>query len=311
MLKSLLRLFVMLAAVLVPIVTAGCQSPMHTQEIPGWEARDSARPPVDPAVERWFRETPLDAAGTFVAGDVLSVVFQGLPEYGITREIPPNGMVPLFRIAKPLDVRGMTAQQLEEAIRKKYEGRLDAYVTVTLQTAAPRTVYLAGAVNNQHAALLRPGERLTLLQALTIAGGTSATADRYSVTIMRYHKDLDRVVSSPPLDVASIQDNGDQTDNLVVLPGDTIVVPEDLERQVHLLGHVERPGPIRWYKGLSLSRAITETGGFKKFARISAIRIVRNGKDTIVFDFTMLLDGEAEELILEPGDVIYVDEKWI
>jgi len=309
--NSFLRPILLLVALIVPFVVAGCGSAMTTHEIPAWEARDDARPPVDPAVERWFRETPLDAAGTFVTGDVINVAFQGLPEYAVTREIPPDGTLPLFRAPRSIDVRGMTAQELEAEIRKTYEGRLDAYVTVTLQTASPRTVYLAGAVNNQHAASLLPGQRLTLLQALTIAGGTTETADRYAVTIMRYHKVLDRVVSSPPLSVASIQDYGDQTDNLVVLPGDTIVVPEDTERQVHLLGHVERPGPLRWYKGLSLSRAITESGGFRKFARTSAIRIVRNGKDTIVFDFTMLLDGEVEELLLEPGDVIYVDEKWI
>jgi protein involved in polysaccharide export with SLBB domain len=310
MLRSYLRFLLILATLIAPWAVSGCGSPMRTHEIP-ITAPKSARAPVDPSVELWFRETPLEDAGKFMSGDVLQVSFQGLPEYGVTREIPPDGTLPLFRAPRSLDVRGMTAQQVEAAIREIYADRLDAYVTVTLQTAAPRTVYLAGAVNVQQAASLRPGERLTLLQALTLAGGTSLNADRYAVTIMRYHPELGRVVSSPPLSLASIQDDGDQTDNLVVIPGDTIVVPEDMERQVHILGHVERPGPLRWYRGISLSRAVTESGGFRKFAKTSAIRVVRNGNQTIVFDFTKLLDGEIDELILAPGDVIYVDEKWI
>jgi polysaccharide export outer membrane protein len=308
---SLLRSLLFIVALVVPGLVSGCGSSMTTHEIPISERLTPDRPAVDPAVERWFRETPLDAAGTFIPGDVLGVSFQGLPDYNITRQIPPDGTLPLFRAPRSLDVRGMTVQQAEAAIRQVYEGRLDAYVTVTLEQAAPRTVYLAGAVANQHAAPLLPGQRLTLLQALTIAGGTTPIANLRTVTIMRYHEGLDTVVSSPPLNVANIQDSGDQTDNLVILPGDTVVVAEDLQGQVHLLGHVERPGPIRWYKGLSLSRAVTESGGFRKFAKTSAIRVVRDGTVTIVFDFTKLLDGDVEELILEPGDVIYVDEKWI
>jgi polysaccharide export outer membrane protein len=312
MIRTLLRLVLLVAVAWAPFGLAGCgSSPMTTHEIPVRNGTDATRPPVDPEVDRWFRETRLEAPGAVVPGDVLRVKFQGLSEYDVEREIPPDGTLPLPGATKIVDVRGMTTQQVEAAVRDVYAGSLDAYVTVTIQTAAPRTVYLAGAVNNQHAAPLRPGERLTLLQALTIAGGTTPTADRYAVTIMRYHPGLGRTVSSAPLNLAAIQDDGDQADNLVVLPGDTVVVPVDTDRQVHILGHVERPGPLRWYRGLSLSRAVTESGGFRKFARTSAIRIVRGGNETIVFDFTKLLDGEVDELILEPGDVIYVDEKWI
>ena len=307
----ILRALTFTSLLLTLAVAIGCSSPMRTAEIPVVEGNEELRAPVDPLIDAWFRSTPLAAAGTICAGDVVAVTFQGLGEYAITREIPPDGMLPLYRAPRGVIAVGKTTRDLETEIAEVYEGRLDAYVTVTISQAAPRSIYLSGAIQTPAAYPLRPGQRLSVLQALILAGGVLPEADLAHVTIMRYHPELGRIVSSAPLDVASVQDRGDQTDNLAVLPGDTVVVPAATNRQIYVFGHVERPGPLRFYEGMTLSRAVTESGGFKKFASTSSIRVVRGGTETLVYDFTELLAGNVDDLVLEPGDVIYVDEKWI
>ncbi len=289
--------------------SAGCRS-NDTPDVVLPPAVDTERAPVDPAVDAWFRSTDAQSAATLQPGDRISITLQGLPEYSVTRDIPPDGSVPLYRAPRSVDARGKTPQQLETEIAAVYSESVKAYVTVSLVASAPRVVYVAGAVHNQQAFQMRPGENLTVLQALTLAGGPTPDADLLGVTIMRMHPGLGRVVSSAPLDIEGVQMRGDQHDNLSVLPGDTIVVPVTQERQVHVLGMVERPGPVRWYRGLTVSRVVTEVGGFKKFARTEAIRVVRGGREALVFDFTDLVSGAVTDLVLEPGDVVYVDEKW-
>ncbi len=314
---SVQRLRILAALTLLPVmvtfmlVTSSCGSSMRTSEVPVTQNIQPERQPVDPEIDRWFRATPLEAAGTVRAGDTVQVSIQNLPEYTIVREIPPDGTLPLYRAPRSVKALGKTTQQLEAEIAGVYDGRVDAYVTVTIVGAAPRTLYVAGAVTSPQAYSLRPGERLSLLQAVILAGGALPEADVSHVTIMCYHPELERIVSSAALDVASIETRGDQTDNLAVLPGDTIVVPAAANRQVHVFGLVERPGPLRFYEGMTLSRAVTEAGGFRKFALTAAIRIVRGGDETIVYDFTELLAGTAADFALQPGDVIYVDERWI
>jgi polysaccharide export outer membrane protein len=284
---------------------------MTTKEIPVVSPATEEPHPVDPEVEGWFRDTPLEAAGTIRAGDTIQVSIQNLPEYTVLREIPPDGTLPLYRAPRAANALGKTTQALESEIAEIYADRVDAYVTVSIVTAAPRTLFVSGAVRTPQAYSLRPGERLTVLQAVILAGGPEPEANLANVRIMRFHPDLGRIVSSPALDVDRVKTSGDQSDNLAVLPGDTIVVAAAAHHQIHVFGHVERPGPLRFYEGITLSRAVTETGGFRKFARTSAIRVVRGGNHTIVYDFTELLAGNVEDLVLQPGDVIYVDEQWI
>jgi len=310
--SRLFRLLALVSLACGALLASACAGdPLRTPDVGVRSAEPAERAVVEPEIDRWFRATRPSTAGKIQPGDRIRIELQGLSEYTVTREVPPDGRVPLFRASQTVQATGKTVQELETAVAAAYAGTVDAYVTVTLTAAAPRVIYVAGAVRSPQPYDLRPGERLTVLQVLTLAGGPAESADLYSVTIMRLHPERGVVVSSAPLDIESVLSRGDQTDNLVVLPGDTVVVPEARARQVHVLGHVETPGPLRWYAGLTISRAITESGGFRKFARTDAIRIVRGGDETLGFDFTELLSGAVPDFVLEPGDVVYVDEKWI
>src|SRR5262245_18602137 len=73
--------------------------------------------PVDPEVEKWFRSHEPAAGTRIVAGDRIAISVQGRPELAVTRDVPPNGDVPVYvpnhAESSSVNALGKTAQQLE------------------------------------------------------------------------------------------------------------------------------------------------------------------------------------------------------
>jgi protein involved in polysaccharide export with SLBB domain len=268
---------------------------------------------VDPEIEKWFRDLSPSSGVRLMAGDKIRIDVQGKPDLTVTRDVPLDGLVPIFETEKSVKALGATPQELEKEIAKAYTERFEKppYVTVTIVTAAPRTIYLVGAVKNPGQYVVSGSDQLTVLKAIAIAGGFLPQSDLGAVTVQRIHPDRGVSMTSPPLDIRRVIEGGEQRDNLVVTPGDTIVVPGLQETLVHVMGHVEKQGSVAWHKGMRLSEAITGGGGFKRFAKTSRIKIVRHGTETIVVDFDEVIAGRVPDPELEPSDVVYVDERWI
>jgi polysaccharide export outer membrane protein len=311
--RRLLRHVFALPVLAAALAAAACTNGTDVRPpVPPDAGTTEVKVPVDPVIEKWFREA-LPASGMrIMAGDQISIQVQGHADLAVSRYVPPDGTIPLYRAARTVNALSKTPQELESAIAAVYAAELkDPYVTVSIEAPAPRSIYVLGGVKSPGVFPVSGYERLSLLQALTMAGGASDQADLRSVTIRRVHPATGRTVSSPLLDLMSAMERGDERDNLQVEPGDTIVVPDAQELRVTVLGHVEKPGAVTWYKGMTLSRAITESGGFKRFAKTGKIKIVRRGKDQMLYDFDQMLDGKVPDLELEPKDVVYVDERWL
>jgi protein involved in polysaccharide export with SLBB domain len=275
------------------------------------------REPVDPEVEKWFRSHEPAAGTRIVAGDRVAVSVQGRPELSVARDVPPNGDVPVYVPNHPescsVNALGKTPQELEKEIAAVYQRTIfekAPYVTVQIDNFAARSIYVVGAVKTQNSYPITVNERLTVLQALALAGGPTEQGDLRNVTLQRIYPGTGRTVASPPLDIRDAMERGNQRDNLVVEAGDTIVVPDMQDLSVQVLGNVEKPGSVQWSRGLTLARAITEAGSFKRYAKKDRIKIVRNGVENIVANFDDIVDGRAADLELEPRDVVWVDERW-
>lgn len=304
-----------IALLLLLLATAACAG---APPVP----RGPSRPPVvapevevEPAVEHAFREVRPQAMFALTAGDRVRVEVQGEPALSVVRAVPSDGRFPIYlgpdRPAQVVEVLGMTPVVLEEIVTQAIRDQLDnAYVTVTVEESAKRFVFVSGAVASPQRYEITGTEGLNVLNAITMAGGHTDEADLHNVTVRRYFADRGESMASPPLDIENVRVSGDESDNLWLKPGDTVVVPSTTGREVHVLGHVEKPGAVRWHKGITLSAAVTECGGFKRFARVSYISIIREG-ETFYVDFDAILDGLEEDLILAPGDRIFVPEKLI
>lgn len=170
--------------------------------------------------------TAARAAGDDVAGygiqpgDVLEISVWNEPELQREVLVRPDGGIS-FPLVGDLDATGLTVPQLSDAIT----GRLDRFipnpaVTVSVRQIAGNRIYVLGRVN-------RPGEfpvmrPVSVLQALSMAGGLTPYAEREDIKVLRGGGD-DQV--SMPFDYSAVERGEALEQNIVLQPGDVVVVP--------------------------------------------------------------------------------------
>lgn len=94
-------------------------------------------------------------------------------------------------------------------------------------------------------------------------------------------------------------------------PQVTVVVSATEGNRFFILGKVLTPGPVMMTGPMTVMQALSLTGGFDKFADLSAIKVLRNGKNgqiVIPVDYDALIKGHKLEsnIMLEAGDTILV-----
>ncbi|MBW1683073.1 MAG: polysaccharide biosynthesis/export family protein [Deltaproteobacteria bacterium] len=152
--------------------------------------------------------------------DVLSIYVWKEPE--LTRDVT---VMSDGRISYPLIgeimAAGRTVTGLREAMSKKLEKFVTApEVTVIVAQSRSRVIYTIGKLNSPGPFALAP--RMTVLQALSTAGGFAEWADTKNILIIRREGDKEIRIPFNYKDFIS-GDNVDQ--NILLRPNDTIVVP--------------------------------------------------------------------------------------
>jgi polysaccharide biosynthesis/export protein len=94
-------------------------------------------------------------------------------------------------------------------------------------------------------------------------------------------------------------------------PQVTVVVSATEGNRIFILGKVLTPGPVMMTGPMTVMQALSLTGGFDKFADLSSIKVLRNGKNgqvVIPVDYDALIKGRKLEsnVMLEAGDTILV-----
>jgi polysaccharide biosynthesis/export protein len=154
-------------------------------------------------------------------GDLLEISVWKNPELGVTTPVRPDG-----RISVPLlgDIQasGMTPLALRQTLTDRFKEFVTAPgVSVVIKEINSRKVFVTGEVKSPGSYDLQP--RTKLLQVVAMAGGLTPYAKRKVIVLRdsrdgrndrRYEVDLDNIVSGKK-----------PADNLVLLPGDTLVVP--------------------------------------------------------------------------------------
>jgi len=143
-------------------------------------------------------------------------------EQDISRTIPvrPDGKISL-PLLDDVQAAGLTAVELAAAIReglKKYIN--NPQVTVTVAEINSRRVYLTGEVARPGAFPLLPN--MTVLQALSSGGGFTQFAKIKSIYILRQENGKQ---VKHPFNYKGVVEGKTPEDNILLLPGDVIVVP--------------------------------------------------------------------------------------
>jgi polysaccharide export outer membrane protein len=100
-------------------------------------------------------------------------------------------------------------------------------------------------------------------------------------------------------------------------PSLSVIVKEEAERLVYVLGEVDRPGGYPYKDRITLVQAIAAAGGSKDGAKLAhTVLIRREGQDKIVgveVDVKSIINGEAiqNDLLLRKYDIVYVPKSAI
>jgi len=185
-------------------------NPPETSAPPASDAAKVAAPNADKA--------PADSY-VIGASDMIAVTVFKEPTLSGTLLVRPDGMIsmPLLGDVK---ASGKTPLELADEIATKLKKFVqDPNVTVVLNQNNSKIVYLMGEVGKTGPVNMTPG--MTLLQAVATAGGLTQYANAKKMYILRNSGGKQEKI---PVQYRQAL-KGDSSLNLILNPGDTIVVP--------------------------------------------------------------------------------------
>lgn len=222
--------------------------------------------------------------------------------YTQSSEIDLDGCVTLPLIGR-LQAAGVTPGKLrEKLIRALGDNYLhDPQVAVTVREFRSKRVGVLGAV-------LRPGvvvlqrNATTVLEAVALAGGLIENSGRRAVLVRKGSETIPPAVHEVDVEALSA---GDTTQNFTVFPGDVLqVMPAD---RYFVSGFVTTPGEYKLGRTTTLLEAIAIAGGLiTPDASPDMVRIRRADQPPVEVDLTLVAEGQAPDLLIEPGDIIEV-----
>ncbi len=124
-----------------------------------------------------------------------------------------------------VDLKGRSVRQAEELIRSLYDRNflVNPQITVSVLEYAPRAVQVIGAVNKPDSISFPPEQKMTLVEALSRAGGPTRIANLHQVRITRNTADGKTENFTVNLDGLT---KGNSSDALQLQKGDVVYVPE-------------------------------------------------------------------------------------
>lgn len=94
-------------------------------------------------------------------------------------------------------------------------------------------------------------------------------------------------------------------------PSVSVLIKEYSSKKVFVLGEVQRPGTFPFTSGMNVVEAVTLAGGFKDSANSNYVIITRRGPEggqRIPVPVKKITEGLADNLFLQPGDIVYVPD---
>jgi polysaccharide export outer membrane protein len=217
-------------------------------------------------------------------------------------------------LAGDIQVGGLTLGQAEQAVEKGLR-RYDRFVRTNLIITAPdgHFAVVVGAVTTPGRIKVSPGIRLAdlLAQAGGVLIGQSALIPMRlgDLDLARLVRDGETVPVSLPLAI-----EGDTKHNIRVHSGDQLFIPPITKNLLMVLGEVGRPQPMAYRQGIRLTEALARAGGINMSrGDRKDIRIVRGPLTeprVYTTNLKALMAGEATDVELWPGDIIWVTKTW-
>lgn len=153
-------------------------------------------------------------------GDLIQVSVWGEDKLQKESLVLPDGSI-TYPLAGRVEVAGLTSTEVEKKIAEKLRPYLpDPQVSVVIASITGNKAHVMGKV-------LKPGEVLmagpmTVLDALSMAGGLDKFADRSNIKVLRNTPQGQKAI---PIHYDQLLRGQNLESNITLIPGDTVLVP--------------------------------------------------------------------------------------
>ena len=278
-----------------------------------------AKPETTPVFNHQLELEIQDYDYTVNRGDILNITVWDHPELTIPAGsdrspseagnwVHSDGTI-FYPYVGEIKVAGLKVTEIRDILREELAKYIASpQVDVTVASFRSKRVYMTGE-------LKQPGTQpitnvpLTLLEAVSNAGGLTDTADWTNVTLTRNGE-------TKRYSLRDLYRQGDTRENILLRPNDIIHVARNDAAKIFVLGEVTKPTSLNIGRSdITLAEALADAGGFAQAtADASGVFVIRkaaeeSGKIADVFQLharnaTALV--LADQFTLQARDIVYV-----
>ena len=235
--------------------------------------------------------------------DTLFISVWGNEELSFSVRVRPDGKITIPAFGEVI-AAGVTPGELQGILTKDLKKIVkNPIVTVIVQEINNNKVYVFG--GGVQPGVFPLNGRTTLLQLLCLIPGAN-NADLQKAYVLRQQKRIKE-------DFYRLFIMGNTGEDTLLEANDMIFIPAFEDRNIYIMGAVNRPTAIVYREGLKVMEAILAAGGFTEFAnKNDTVIFRRDGEKEISIPAKLkdlIKDGDLKQnLTLKPGDYIVVEE---
>jgi polysaccharide export outer membrane protein len=234
--------------------------------------------------------------------DSLTIRVHDNPHLNINVKVTEDGYIN-FPFIGSIHVKGKTVYEIEDILEKKLIDYVNYPIVSVFLTRGFETqkIYLYGELRSYQA--INFEDDLTLLEVLSLIGGITKDG-RYGRLLIRRKKN--EGYEDIELDIEKILDS--HTGDILLRPHDIIIVEPN--KKVSVEGAVTNRGDYALEKGMTVKRVLSLAGGITKsgyYGRVLIRRKKNESYEDIEIDIEQVLDFHAEDILLQPDDIVFVE----
>lgn len=236
-------------------------------------------------------------------GDILEITVFENNDLTTTLTVPEKSAVVLPLIGE-VKITNLTVQEATDLISSRLKEYVrDPIITLKVKEYKSKWVNVMGEVN-------KPGKHYLMsttyiLDLISEAGGfTERAASEIIITRSKQgSQDMEKIVVRR--DELSSESN---RNNVEIFSGDTILIPA--KKYYYMYGEIAKPGSFILEEGITVLKAITQAGGFTRFASKKNIEILRtderNQQKKILINIRDIEERKSPDLEIRPDDIIRI-----
>jgi polysaccharide biosynthesis/export protein len=259
------------------------------------------------------------------AGDLLAVEVFDVPELSREVRVSETGYISLPLVPSKIHAEGLTPYQLQDKLAEILQSNglvSTPQVTVSMKEQHGQPITMIGEVRSPM--VIQATRQLTLLQALSQAGGISEAAGNNVIITRQEHPDpapadsgKASAATAPQTFTISLSDvleSGDPRFNIPLVGGDVVSIPR--AGIIYVVGAINHPGGFVLHddrdrmtalKMLSLAGGTTPTAKTKN-AVILRKNLDSGKRDEVPIDLSKLMKLQSTDVQLVPNDILFVPD---